>query len=308
MKTKLLFLLLSLVTTSSIKGQNVFTDYHPFIEEGKVWVTVQDIPNQPYWGSYFRIDYFDGDTIVGNKPCKRWVQKYIRKNGAFMDTTPDRVNEFVFTVIAYEEDRQVWFFFDGEDKPRLWFDFGAEVGDVFSTTVPYAVFPKAFGLKVLQQEEFTYMFHDSVKILGREEQFIGGRMQNVISFHTTRMEGDEFNKFLMEGIGSTYSCDWTMLYPYGNSAWPYPNARLCLCTINDQTLYVDQEMIDLYPVITSLYTTTSLSALRPNQRDSTNLKKFDNQSWYDLSGRRLNTSHPNRGGLYIIDGKKVVVK
>ena len=305
MKHSFLFFTVALMISSIMTVQAA---YRPFIEEGKVWVTLQDIPNQPYWGSYFRIDYFDGDTIVGGKSCKRWVQKYIRKNGQFMDSTPDHVDEILFVVAAYEEDRQVWFFFDGEDKPHLWFNFGAEVGDVFSTTVPYAVFPEAFGLEVLQREEFTIMFQDSVKILGREEQLIGGHIQNIIRFHTTRMEGSDKTKVLMEGVGSSYSCDWTMPYPYGNSAWPYPNARLCYCTIGDDILYADQEMIELYPFITSFHSNLITSSF-PLSSDNDRFVK--NHHCFDLSGRRVSASPASSmlpRGVYIRDGKKMVVR
>lgn len=312
MRYSLFLFILALLFRPSICAQKS-NPYRPFIEDGKIWISVQDVPNHPFWGSFFRIDYFDGDTIVGGQMCKRWKQKYIRKNGSYIDTTPDRVNEFVFTVAAYEENRKVWFFFDGEDKPRLWFDFGADIGDVFTTTVPYAIFPRAFGLEILQQDDFTRMFQDSVKILGREELFVGGQMQNIISFQTIRVEGIESNKYLMEGIGSTYSCDWTMPYPYGNSAWPYPNARLCLCVINNHTLYTDLEMIDRYPVVTSLYSSASLSTLLPNHREASYLKQPVNQSWFDLSGRRVGNStsdiiHAGRKGVYIKDGRKVIVK
>lgn len=52
---------------------------------------------------------------------------------------------------------------------------------------------------------------------------------------------------------------------------------------------------------------SNLTAIPSLPSEIVNSKSVNN-NWYDLSGRRLNTSHPTYRGVYIIGGKKVVVK
>jgi hypothetical protein len=40
---------------------------------------------------------------------------------------------------------------------------------------------------------------------------------------------------------------------------------------------------------------------------NTNLTNLTNGDWYDLNGRKLNAA-PTRKGVYILNGKKVVIK
>ncbi len=142
----LLSLISLLLACGYIQAQDA--DYRPFVEEGKVWVSkcdkdlsleglpVENPGDKPY--SYLILyNYFDGDTIVGGRTCKRWIQKYVG---------PKSGNSKTYVVPVYEEDRRVWFYFEEGVGPFLMYDFGAEVGDSMIVVMPdiqvYSMFKK----------------------------------------------------------------------------------------------------------------------------------------------------------------------
>ena len=51
--------------------------YRPFIEDGKEWITGRLISSDGYNNTYSEISriYFDGDTLVGDHLCKRWMKQ-----------------------------------------------------------------------------------------------------------------------------------------------------------------------------------------------------------------------------------------
>jgi len=304
---RLLTLMFILPCISFVYAQEA-NDYRPFIEEGKVWVSRQGLPTNPYWGEYIRYDYFEGDTVVGGHLCKRWVQEYVsRDGGEFISPDGDRVYRFM--VPAYEEEGKVFFFFSGETQPHLWFDFGAADGDTLFVSVPYAPLWESFGhsddfYEIEKGSGYRIYFQNTIIIQRREEKVLGGRTQQVVTFKTTDLWLEESEKHIMVGIGSNYSPDWVMSYPYGNRLWPYPNAALALCYKDDEILYYDQEVIDTYRIL--LPTAISLPQIvngRTAQNDASHLKKSANGKCFDLTGRRL--AAPPAKGVYIRDGKKV---
>ena len=271
--------------------------YRPFIEEGKVWVSRQGLPTMPYWGEYIRYDYFEGDTVVGGHLCKRWIQEYVsRDGGEFISPDGDRVYRFM--VLAYEEEGKVFFFFSGETQPHLWFDFGAADGDTLFVSVPYAPLWESVGhsddfYEIEKGSGYKIYFQNTIIIQKREEQLLGGRAQHVVTFRTTDFSLKESEKQIMEGIGSSYSPDWVMSYPYGNRLWPYPNAALALCYKDNEILYYDQEILDTYQIAlpTSIHSPQMING------------KWSNGKCFDLTGRCL--AAPPAKGVYIMDGKKV---
>lgn len=297
---RLLFLTSVLLSVLSMNAQEE-TDYRPFIEEGKVWVSRQGLPTMPYWGEYIRYDYFEGDTVVGGHLCKRWIQEYVSRNGGeFLSSEGDRVYRFM--VYAYEENRKVFFFFKGETQPHLWFDFGAAEGDTLLVSVPYAPLWESFGNHndfYTESSGFKIYFQNTVIIQRHEEQDQGGRPQHIITFITTDLSLKESEKQIMEGIGSSYSPDWVMSYPYGSRLWPYPNAALAYCSIGNEVLYYDQEVIDTYKVPIPDFVTTKINSVNSHSKCSSLVAPYRGNR-FDLAGRRL--AAPPAKGVYIEGG------
>ena len=269
-------------------------DYRPFIEDGKVWVSHQNIPLNPYRGASIRYDYFDGDTLVCEKNCKRWIQEYRAADGQTI--------LYQFVISAYEENRRVYFFFSGDNEAHLLFDYGAISGDTLTVSVPYT--PLWEIRDQIKDSEVMYkgLFQDTLTILSRGMKTVGGREQRVINYKSTSPIR-KLSKYLMEGVGSIYTPDWVMSYPEGPNASRFPSAQLACCYVGDEILYYDQEIVDSYRISlpTSIRTIKKENPSKP-------------VNCYDLTGRRLSVPSPSSvrsvlpKGVYIEDGKKRVRK
>ena len=98
--------------------------YRPFIEEGKVW-KVGTISGNPV--QVVDCYYFDGDTIIGGKTCKRMMcQRYVNPE------YPDYAIVMHYPMLRYvgawyEEDQKVYFATNNQVK--LLYDFSANAND-----------------------------------------------------------------------------------------------------------------------------------------------------------------------------------
>ena len=127
---------LILLSSWSLYAQE--SDYRPFIEEGKVWVSKPLIDFSQIGIKKqltFEYNYFQGDTVVADRNCKKWIKDYRNLDGEQL---------FCCYVSIYEEDKKVWFFFNGETEPRLAYDFGAKEGDTLSVFSPNAYYYEQF--------------------------------------------------------------------------------------------------------------------------------------------------------------------
>ena len=93
---------------------------HPFIEDGKQWTVghyrVGDA--KPFRFSEY---YFEGDTMVAGRLCKRWMERRYRADG-----TEENVIEI---GALYEDDHCVWRVLPHTDDAQLLYDFSARKGE-----------------------------------------------------------------------------------------------------------------------------------------------------------------------------------
>jgi len=283
---KRIFILLTLMACmTGIHAQEDF-DYRPFIEEGKVWVSKPEIFfNQAgihtprYVVEY---DYFEGDTVVAGRQCKKWIQDYRSPEGEKL------LSRF---VTMYEEDKKVWFFFKGETEPMLAYDFGAQVGDTVAVVQPCAYYYEDFKEHGLI-EEYMERSSDSIIILSKTEEELLGKRRTVTYFSSmNRLNGSsksdrylEYN-YYMYGIGTHYCPNYNTGVNSGNgSSW------LMYCIVGDETLYADEEKAQFWGIARPSAVTVP-SSIQPNSHPQL----------FDLTGRRL-SARPTKG-LYIEDGK-----
>ena len=100
-------------------------EYHPLLEQGKVWYCVNLKSDAPYSGNlkeeninwYFQY-FIDGDTLIDGKNC----YKVFGSNHYLSHTTE-------YLCAMYEEEGRVWIYESGSADVRLLYDFTAEVGD-----------------------------------------------------------------------------------------------------------------------------------------------------------------------------------
>ena len=118
--------------------------YRPFVEDGKVWkVGALNSGNPVQLAEYF---YFDGDTIIDGRACKRMMrQQYVCQDYEYYDLiSPQYVGAW------YEESQKVYFY-DASTKqlgPRceMMYDFSANTNDTLMIgTDFYVIGPRLIG-------------------------------------------------------------------------------------------------------------------------------------------------------------------
>lgn len=281
---KRLILLLTIIYPFGLFAQEA-SSYRPFVEEGKVWYTrgkglgvVDGIQKYAY-----QRHFIQGDTIVAGKKCKKLFQQDI---AAFFLPGADSL----MAIYMYEEDRKVKFFYEGDSEPRLFFDFGAEIGDTLVVWEPDAHRFDALMKSGGEDLEGTFhrIFTDTLIIdkIAYEEE--GGRVQRK-TWYRVKGYDTHLNAYLMEGVGAK-------IHPFFNTNLSNgPSQYLFVaCIVGDEVLYLSE----LYSQTVDIPLPTSITA-----------PHFDStiSSWHTLSGHQL-SSPPTRKGVYIRDGRKVLMK
>ena len=253
-------------------------DYRPFIEEGKVWHSF----HYDQWGMYHRYCFFDGDTIVGGRHCKKWLQRIEPVERAWSRTD---------TLALYEENRQVWFYYDTASSPCLMFDFGAHIGDTITVTDSNGLL-WWMNRQANQSSVFLEKRTKNIIIAQKNTQRVWG--ETIMETRFLRIDEPtedqlQFN-YVWEGIGSRFGpVFWTGWYD-GWQAW---NDLVC-CSVDEKILYFDVEAANRWgiPIPTSIRSLQIVNS------------KSSNCQYYDLTGRRL--AAPPSKGIYIENGRKKV--
>ena len=107
MKAKLLFAGLLSATCMSLQAQIEELEYHPFVEEGKVFKT------QGYIKEDFTYTEIEGDTLINGET---WKKVYNSMPWA------GRLKHSYFAAVR-EEGKKVYAIAKGSDRPRLLYDF-----------------------------------------------------------------------------------------------------------------------------------------------------------------------------------------
>ena len=292
MKKFLIVLVLNAIA-SSLNAQD--TDYRPLIEDGKTWVSFNPHDLSNYngyngpWMGYTQYDKIEGDTIINGHPCKFWNQHYVSRVGNI---------ELFVKIPVYEENRKVYFFLEGDKEPRLAFNFGAEIGDTIIAQSIEGLYINYYWKYLSEKYEYANLWSDTLCIKSIEKMNVGGREQKVFYYTSHLFNEEQFMKdvYLMEGIGSNE----TSVQNIGPNIISWNGiAQLIYCTLGDEVLYFDAEGATKY----GLPLPTSVTS--PSDK-SVNCKSV-NSKFHDLSGRGLPTL-PTRPGVYIKDGRKVLIK
>ena len=121
------------------------TAYRPFVEDGKVWkVGGKNSGNPVQLVEYY---YFDGDTIIGGKACKKMMcQRYVSPD--FSDDYWTSKPSLSYVGAWYEEDQKVYRYYARDKQFRLWYDFSADANDtlqIYEDHPPYIISPRKTG-------------------------------------------------------------------------------------------------------------------------------------------------------------------
>ena len=122
---QLIFLLSCLISPCIGLSQVEGDSYHPFIEDGKQWLTGSFPMGDPiYPPRDFCSFSFEGDTVVAGHSCKKWV----KRTQHFFNSDGHITTDFILPL--FEENQQIWFFFPNETEPRLLYDFQVKSGPI----------------------------------------------------------------------------------------------------------------------------------------------------------------------------------
>lgn len=265
MKTKILFLLLAWVPMSVTIAQEP-NDYRPFIEEGKVWIVGDGM-----WAdtpcaiiSY----YFGGDTIVGGHECKKWMcddslMPYDSRLGKNLK------NAFIASI--YEEGKKVYYFREGDDTPRLLYDFSGT-----EETFEVSFFPYPFS--ELKDDQISCTLTK-----------VGYNDDLNLRYYQLHVNRDYHPNLWYEGIGNIYSPEVNLQILRDEEH------RLLQVNVGSEVIYKHRLADEI------------LSAIHDTPAQQIVNGKSLNGKCYDLTGRRIDNNSLPRG-IYIKDGRKVVVK
>ena len=314
-----------LLASLSVYSQEIDSDYRPFIEEGKVWVSrpemyLMDINKSfapIYNGTIVEYNYFRGDTVVGKRTCKRWIDDF---------RTLDGEKLLSFVTPMYEEDKKVWFFLEGHDTPFLAYDFGAKVGDTISVVQP-STYYHTLNKKTNQEDLFFEWYSDSLIVTSKEFKTIRGihgKGCTVTYFLSIRNIYAEYSKicqhrnYHLYGIGSHYCPYFCTSYAGQGNGYHW----LAYCVVGDEVLYADDEFANHCGIIKPTPAThpemfnSNTNCITPTQMvwsaqgDASHLKNgkwsICNGQYFDLTGRRL--AAPPAKGMYIENGRLKINK
>ena len=267
-----LIMIFILCIVPSTYAQDTY-NYRPFIEEGKVWKVgiyygSAANDNPPHTTETY---YFDGDTIINNTVCKKWKCLSEGQYG-----TGDNL-----VACIYEVERRVWYFAPTSSVPMLLYDFSVLKGEKIDVSSPIV-------------EQTTCLITDVVETTRNGHELTCVCFADEIDVQYPN-EVTQSNSFWMEGIGTTCS-------PVMNARLNIPGRYSILleCHINQQILYSRRDNpadylndIDAFQISDAIMSLPFVSINQPS-------------TVFDLSGRPLST--PPAKGIYIRDGKKVVVR
>ncbi|MBR3092572.1 MAG: hypothetical protein IKG99_06055 [Bacteroidaceae bacterium] len=201
-----------------------FASSRPFIEENKVWkVGITDhISNDRF--DMIEYLYFDGDTIIDGKTCKRMMVQEYAKEGSYAYDAYYHKDAPLRYIGAWYEDNQKVYFAAPDQQLHLTYDFSVSKDDTFSVFADgsYQKF-KLFSKSVGEIEGFKGIWY----IVGKD--------------YLT--ESDEMTTHLfvwLEGVGSQKRPDYNVeLLESGDH--PY---MLMSCTVGDEVIYLNDSYED----------------------------------------------------------------
>ncbi|MBO4721201.1 MAG: leucine-rich repeat domain-containing protein [Prevotella sp.] len=190
-------------------------EYHPFIEENKVWkVGVDSRYNPVQLVEYY---YFDGETIIGGKTCKQMMrQRYVNPDYPEYDAVSQQPS-LSYVGAWYEEDKKVYFYDANSKQMKLMYDFSLDTNETLEIDdQQYLIGPELTGAI------------KGFKGVSREITLCSEGMPFI--YDTTWLEG-------VGGIGGP-----TVNNFYGNR----DNLALFMmsCTVGDEVIYLNDEYED----------------------------------------------------------------
>ena len=256
-------------------------EYRPFAQDGKCWNSrVGIVPENIYYNSV------DGDTLIGGES---WKKVY---NSMYMPGT----HTPTYYAAIRDVGRKVYAIAKGSNRPRLLYDFGLKEDDM----VMCGVEGNTFGCLLDKDEKVDTLMGfpfisflmveciDTIEVCGLKHR----------RFTLTLL--DAFQECFQNGEDRVFQKNIVWVEGVGSGAGPFspwlpipPEGSLFL------SCYVNKDRVFYSP---GFYENSELSAI-----GTTLFNKDDEGFIYDIQGRN-HSGQPTNKGIYIQNGKKVVVK
>ena len=188
--------------------------YRPFIEDGKVWKVGSGFANPVQDVRYY---YFDGDTVIDGKTCKRMMcQQYVGQE--YPGVVAQSPSES-YVGAWYEENQKVYMYDMSDREFWLMYDFSAGKNDTLTVTrahqdYQYVIGPKQSGdLKGFKGVYRNIRWIDEGSII--------------------------YSPTWLEGVGSIDSPVNSFYFGYVD-----PLSFLMSCVVGDEVIYLDDTYVD----------------------------------------------------------------
>ena len=256
-----------LYTNADINAEALQPEYHPFVEDNKVWA----YDKNPKGAKDYRF-YMRGDTIIGGRKCLKMYSENEYNDG--------KVN---YKGAYYEENRQVFRYWPGEENALIQYDFSLGLGET-----------------VLQASLGTKVDSGGVQSFANIMVMDGGVPYRVLAIYEVvkwaNREKEEVTDYShtgawIEGVGPAFMLDVGYLSGFGAIGGRWGNG-IQYCSVNGNVFYRSPWYKGQTDIHQPVFETTE----RARDTDYT----------YDLSGRHLESAPAS--GLYIRNGKKYVVR
>jgi len=215
---KLLFILaMCMATNTFAQNNNPNNDYHPLVQEGKVWKVLYaewqfPIPPSPMgWYTYITQSFmFEGDTIIDGKEYKKLFTS-LKENPIYPN------DWWVFSFMREDENKRVWEKKNANALETLLYDFSLQIGD----TVPAEIGFQEF--QPITIENITYKMMNN----GEERKIL--HLSSISNWFSSN-----YKEFWIEGIGSCLG----LLEPITGELVGGFNSLLCLHE-NEELIFND---------------------------------------------------------------------
>ena len=271
-----------------ISKEELRTDaYRQLAVEGKKWQVD---------GMNYRIA---GDTIIGDEPWKKLCSNY-----------PLGGDHDAFLAAMRQEGDKVYAIFNGEDKRRLLYNFGLQVGDRVRTIIQ--AWPTILVLLEADEEyegtvqEITLTDIDTIDVCGQELRRFTFKTDSQLKA-PSRAGGDgSYKNFVwVEGVGSERGLlkSWCTIHDEGT---------MDCCTLDGNIIF-RYEDFHKESILTAIHDISASEIVngKSSKGKSLNSKSLNGQ-WYDLTGRQIRNGQWTMDnvprGVYVRDGKKVAVR
>lgn len=256
-----------LYTNADINAEALQPEYHPFVEDNKVWAYDKNPDGAKDYCFYMR-----GDTIIGGRKCLKMYSENEYNDG--------KVN---YKGAYYEENRQVFRYWPGEENALIQYDFSLGLGETVLQeplrTITDSIGVQCFANIVAMDGGVPYRMlaiYEVVKWANREKEEVTDYS------HTGAW---------IEGVGPAFMLDVGYFYGFGLIGGRWGNG-IQYCSVNGKVFYRSP----WYKGQTDIHQPVFETSERARDTDYI----------YDLSGRHLESAPAS--GLYIRNGKKYVVK